>query len=281
MRINENHFGELVKCVRDIEKSTDKVKNGVWLGQSTQRWLSALKHKYTLNWDKNVGLDPMEVSKNGLDRYQLKKMIEDCISHRSHVDDKLMKFIVAHILAWGGQQINHGRKSLSKEHWDVWKKPCFELIRKNEDPIDSYEKFFELDQKGLLKGIGPAFYTKLIFFLGEGDGLIMDQWTSRSINLLFNDEIIKLQRGNRKTSGDHIYVVSKSNNQNVYCKYIKCVTELSAYLSNEVGQEITPPKTEEYIFSFTTDRRKTLNFLTDNEYLAATNWRRYVELNHR
>jgi chaperonin GroEL len=40
---------------------------------------------------------------------------------------------------------------------------------------------------GQIKNCGPAYYTKLLFFLPGSDenrGIIMDQWTARSVNLL-------------------------------------------------------------------------------------------------
>ena len=56
-------------------------------------------------------------------------------------------------------------------------------------------------------------YTKLICFLGNQSGLIMDQWTSRSINLLMGSKIVKLQNNS----------VLKKNTSYVYSKFLSCV----------------------------------------------------------
>ena len=105
-------------------------------------------------------------------------------------------------------------------------------------------------------GVGPAFCTELIFFLGKGNGLIMDQWTSRSVNLLFNRKIVALSRGKIKKNKDYYYAVKKSNDRNAYEKHIQAISELSKRLSFKLKCDIDPSKTEEYIFSLTTDRKK-------------------------
>lgn len=52
----------------------------------------------------------------------------------------------------------------------------------------SYKLLSDLRKQKVLPGMGPAYFTKLIFFLRgarkEGTGYIMDQWTGCSINLL-------------------------------------------------------------------------------------------------
>ncbi|MDC1059416.1 hypothetical protein OAQ28_07310 [Planktomarina temperata] len=59
------------------------------------------------------------------------------------------------------------------------------------------------------------------------------------------------------------------------------VSLIANRLSSKLDQDISPSKAEEYIFSFTTDKKKTRAFLNEQEYFQATNWRRYVEEMHR
>jgi hypothetical protein len=55
---------------------------------------------------------------------------------------------------------------------------------------DAYALFHKRRSDGALPGMGPAYYTKLIFFLRGRDvadpGYIMDQWTGCSVNLLIS-----------------------------------------------------------------------------------------------
>ena len=115
-----------------------------------------------------------------------------------------------------------------------------------------------------MKGIGPAFYTKLIFFLGNHEGLIMDQWTAKSVNLICNDKIIKFD-------GD---TVSKRNNDNVYKAFIEIVKKLQIELAMDSLSE-----TEALIFS--TSRKVNKSELSFEKNLIASEWRNFVIENYK
>jgi len=78
-----------------------------------------------------------------------------------------------------------------------------------------YNDFFELD----LQGCGPAFFTKIMFFFSSNlRCFIMDQWTSRSINLLLGENLIKLdnkitvnKKKNIKTAGAILVMCTKNS----------------------------------------------------------------------
>jgi hypothetical protein len=60
---------------------------------------------------------------------------------------------------------------------------------------EAYLLFSGLRAENNLPGIGPAYFTKLIFFVRPTlGGYIMDQWTARSINLLYG-KTIQLTQG--------------------------------------------------------------------------------------
>ncbi len=284
MQINEKHFQNLLRCVKEVSTASEKVKKGVWLGKSTKKWLQTAKRnyeKYEGDWDKEIDLDPMEFEDKSYDRYELRSLIHLTKLNSASCQEKFVRSCVANIFAWGGQGTRWARKSQKKEHWDNWKFTCFNLLDDKISAVNAYKDFHHLHNCGLMPAVGPAFYTKLIFFLGSGDGLIMDQWTSRSVNLLFNEEYIQLNRGAKKKSGDHYYYVKKENNYKVYEDYLLAVSLIANRLSSKLDQDISPSKAEEYIFSFTTDKKKTRAFLNEQEYFQATNWRRYVEEMHR
>ena len=114
-----------------------------------------------------------------------------------------------------------------------------------------------------MKGIGPAYYTKLIFFFGDQSGLIMDQWTARSTNLLLGKTLIKLV-GN---------VVSDTNSEQVYGEYLHFVAELKNHLGiNSLA------KAEELIFSCPHKHRAVKKRL-GKHHGACSAWRKYVAEN--
>jgi hypothetical protein len=277
MQISEKHFQTLLQCVQDIQNSSERVKNGVWIGKSTRQWLNAVNKG---KWGEEIGLDPLSFSGQCYDRSQLRSLIHDQITNSFSLDDTFVRSCVANIFAWGGQGARSARSSLRLRNWSNWRQPCFDLLNNSIGTADAYKAFYSLQNKKEMKGVGPAFYTKLIFFLGNGDGLIMDQWTSRSVNLLFDREVIRLNKGKKKSNGDHYYSVCKRNDERVYIIYNDAVSQLSEKLSSTIGIDIGTSETEEFIFSFTTDRKKTKQ-LNDEEFYHATNWRRYVEEVHR
>jgi hypothetical protein len=157
----------------------------------------------------------------------------------------------------------NGRKAL--QCYDIWEPICQGLVSDKLDYIEAYDAFFEAHHSGKMSGIGPAYYTKLIFFLGSGDGLIMDQWTSKSINLIHEENIIKL------TSG----YVSKFADSEMYYKYVHSVSELAKRLYIGCNSLIANMKSEELIFSISA--RKKPKFLTIQEHGIVSAWRAYVD----
>ena len=115
-----------------------------------------------------------------------------------------------------------------------------------------------------MKGVGPAFYTKLIYFLGNQEGLIMDQWTAKSVNLLCNNKIIKLDSG----------YVSKRNKDNDYIAFINIVKKLQIELAMYSLSE-----TEALIFS--TSRKVNRTTLNSEQNLIASEWRNFVIENYK
>jgi len=123
------------------------------------------------------------------------------------------------ILSWGGMNREHGLSLFSKTEW-------LELIgeiRRNEitSRTDAYDRFYKLREKGLLPGMGPAYFTKLLCFLNPKlNGYIMDQWTAKSVNLLMNKNIVKLTR-----AGFVEPLKNDKNNYNVFCNVIDSLSD--------------------------------------------------------
>jgi hypothetical protein len=140
--------------------------------------------------------------------------------------------LCAFIFAWGGMQVSNGKQIFKETDWvivaDGLRRDCFDHYR-------AYEQFFALSGIGKMPGCSPAFYTKLLFFLPGAPerGIIMDQWTSRSINLLIGIELVRLVPLHDKSNG---YRVSKANDLSIYKSFCEAVHELAHLLGATVEE---------------------------------------------
>jgi 8-oxoguanine DNA glycosylase-like protein len=140
--------------------------------------------------------------------------------------------LCAFIFAWGGMQVSNGKRIFKEVDWitvaDGLRRDCF-------DHYQAYDQFFALSTIDKMPGCLPAFYTKLLFFLPgiHERGIIMDQWTSRSINLLMGLQLVRLTPLHNKSNG---YRVSKDNDMSVYNNFCKAVHELAHLLGTTVEE---------------------------------------------
>ena len=254
MTISEQHFAILRECYDDIATlyRENTALTSTWVGKSARKWL-------TTTGGYNSQLD--RYGDTAFNRTTLRDYIsleKDCGAAAENIFQ-----IVVNILAWGGMQYNHGRTAL--RCWDKWQPICLKLISGDYNHIDAYDAFFAAHNDGSISGIGPAYYTKLIFFLGDGNGLIMDQWTSKSINLIQERNTIKLSNG---------YVSKFANSEN-YDAYIQAVSEISQRLDMTGAALENLNNAEELIFSISSKKKPT--FLAKDEHQVVSRWRAYVE----
>lgn len=88
-------------------------------------------------------------------------------------------------------------------------------------------------------GLGPAFFTKLIFFLNRRErGYFMDQWTGLGINLLFEPAIVDLN----VVGGDRpAHVVSDGNcggHYERFCQAIECLARRTGWPAELVEERL-------------------------------------------
>lgn len=254
MSIKENHFSVLRKCHQDIDElySSHTDLTSTWVGQSAMNWFAIT----TKDAQESSTFSEISFNRTTLREYILSEKNSQKAS--AHLYD-----IVVNILAWGGMSYRHGRKAL--QCWDNWQPICDGLVSGKLNYTEAYDAFFEAQHSGKMSGIGPAYYTKLIFFLGNGEGLIMDQWTSKSINLIHEENVIKL------TSG----YVSKFADSAIYKKYVQSVAELAERMDISGTEFDKNNKMEELIFSISAKKKP--KFLTKHEHEIVSAWRSYVE----
>lgn len=136
------------------------------------------------------------------------------------------------IFAWGGMRVGNGKRILKQT---AWVPVCEDLRCGAIDHYQAYSAFFRLAHNNEMPGCGPAYFTKLLMFLPQtGErGIIMDQWTARSVNLLAGRQIVRLLRvhGTSQT-----YRVAPDNDAAVYRDFCTAVCELSIRLNLSVEE---------------------------------------------
>lgn len=194
------------------------------------------------SWIKSVGLTELSPS------FTQQKMTRSLLK-RSSLDKSVSdRDLLWGILAWGKMRRDAARRFV--KHEDSWIKVIRSLRGDNLTRMDSYQLCAETVARNPAGGIGPAYYTKLIFFANPShDGYIMDQWTSRSVNLLVSgDPIVTMRTINH---------VSPQNSAETYETFCRIIETLSKVLVDK-----SPEETELCLFS------------TGGRLPAA--WRRYV-----
>lgn len=156
------------------------------------------------------------------------------------------------ILAWGGMNRKHG--VLLCSCGNDWLKLADEIRGGKYSRQEAYHSFAMLRHGDKLKGMGPAYFTKLIFFLMPSTmprGYIMDQWTSASVNLLSGARMVEMNRSffQLKRSKRVFETVSDKNTSRNYESYCDYVEILSNMLTIDTKNTVDPDKVEEMLFS--------------------------------
>jgi hypothetical protein len=105
--------------------------------------------------------------------------------------------VSAAIMAWGGMNQRYIPKFFDTAK-DGWLEVADDIRKGDLDRGAAYARFAGLRDESNIYGVGPAYFTKLIYFLtprpseGYPNAYIMDQWAGCSINLLVDDELVKM-----------------------------------------------------------------------------------------
>ena len=176
------------------------------------------------------------------------KKIDRC-DVRKFVDNKDANALakVLFILAWGGMTLPNAKKAL-ESYQNCWKKIVDDMLEMNLCRDEAYNRFHCLIKDKNLTHMGPAYFTKLIYFLEpKHNGYIMDQWTARSMNLLRKSneyEIQLIPTARRKSDGFRNFRVDPTNNNScIYRAFCEDLEHLAEYLN------IDSEETEKQIFS--------------------------------
>ncbi|MDE2725587.1 MAG: hypothetical protein OXI59_19630 [Gemmatimonadota bacterium] len=173
------------------------------------------------------------------------RLSRDCVFKlaRQDVRDVNTATVCAAILAWGGMHTNH-RDLLFHCEDRKWLEVACSLRNGKLDRKEAYARFKELRRHGKMKGMGPAFFTKLIYFLMPQEstalkpGYIMDQWAGCSINLLAGQEIVLMDvHEDREKKGPGLNLKFTVSNENCGTNYVN-FCEKMAYVANLLSMDV-------------------------------------------
>ena len=151
------------------------------------------------------------------------------------------------VMAWGSMNIRNAKYAL-ESYGTYWETIVNNMLDGNICRDEAYKQFHCLVKNGKLKGMGPAYFTKLIYFLEPThNGYIMDQWTARSMNLLRSSDHCKIHliatnwTSNRKFRNFRVHSIK--NDVAIYSAFCEDLEDLARFL------DMTPDETEKQIFS--------------------------------
>jgi len=208
-----------------------------------------------LNVNEVGGIVPAEFGRNlprvSMDALATVKVGRNDVLRMAQDPAKKTPDIVATILAWGQMHRGSRNRFFEQETTD-WLTACDDLRAGKFSRADAYTKFSELQAQGKMKGMGPAYYTKLIHFLLKRDqghpapGYIMDQWAGCSVNILCGRQVVLMDSTfvwNKSGALKSTYIVSNQNGPDRYEEFCSILDRLAA----KIGR--TPEETDRAIMS--------------------------------
>jgi hypothetical protein len=198
----------------------------------------------SLSWGRFVVSDQQVLDLNLNKRFNRYQLFEYC----QNKENSNVNVLIA-ILSWGGMNRKFGISLFNNLNHLL---PIVENLRQNKynNRIVVFSEIQNLRNRKLLPGLGIGYFTKIICFLSPNlKGYIMDQWASKSVNLLMNEKIIKIQNG---------VWVNDQNDSIVYEKFCNVIDELANILNCD-GFEA-----EKKLFSVGYGKGKWRNYLKEN-----------------
>lgn len=205
---NKIHFAEFKKLRSNRE---------TWAGHNEHRWATDIGAHECL----------AELTNNPRDRASMRTF---CLNSRVSLEARMIA-----CMAWRGKSRKDGRTMWCDR---AKRKPIVQsIIAGKIDRKEAYGQF----RTAKIKGLGPAFFTKAIYFLSpETDplcrGFIMDQWTGKSIDLIFLRPIIKFD----------LDYVSRRNTADIYEEFCRSIVAVSRRIS---PKKPNPDQSEMELFS--------------------------------
>ena len=222
----------------------------LWMETNARKWFSSL----------DADLNLPNLSDQTFNREGLKNKIKEYKARSGKLSDTDIRELIVMIFAWGGMRVSDKGGKPAIATIDKYEGICRNLLENKLSPVESYKQFFEARKSGM-KGIGPAYYTKLIYFLCQQEAAIMDQWAARAVNVLSGEKLIKL---------DNKKIVSQENDEEVYKKYLDFLGKIKIEFNMD-----NLSKTEQLIYSCSPRNDKRVSVSPEDRAIFSM-WRQYV-----
>jgi hypothetical protein len=248
MPIDNIHFNAFLETIPNFQ-------NQGAFGHNPANFLQGIINRIGVN---NTSQSLIEIQ-NTLPNYLLNRNHVFAISNDENLS---IAYKIVCIFAWGAMRQSTTGADMFFSNWNKYERDLvliFENFRRNNYTRNwTYEKLKRMN----LQGCRPAYYTKLIFFFGNSNAYIMDQWTSKSIELLWT---IEDRIGIIFDNGGYIHA---SNHSGLYEEFCSRVEILTRTVNNQTNSSYSPSEIEEMIFS---------NGANNGQIRGG--WRTYVEAN--
>jgi len=158
-------------------------------------------------------------------------------------------------MCWGVQEKGPRGGRGVKEAWEGREiiEEHLESIRKGS--LSRNEAYNLLNGKRKVKGLGPSYFTKLLFFFSPAEDMwIMDQWTAKSVNLLTGEIVVRLSGGAPSSK-------NKGGNYQAFCEEIDNLAIKLNCDGDEIEQRLMsrgkpPGKWRQYVVRHDYDKEK-------------------------
>ncbi|MCY3940477.1 MAG: hypothetical protein OXG29_05255 [Gammaproteobacteria bacterium] len=162
-----------------------------------------------------------------------------------------LPIVCAAVMAWGGMRPNNWKTLVSGS--SEWLDVAGEIRGGAISRKEAYGQLNVLRRKKKLKGAGPAYFTKLIYFLTPRDGrdlkpgYIMDQWAGCSINLLAGRDVVLMnvtmswKRQAERLIPKYEFNAADENtadNYESFCCAVDCLSELCSLDVSQIDREL-------------------------------------------
>ncbi len=205
--MNKEHFNKFSECIND------SLKEEQWVGNNINKWWKWVSAK------TETQLHCDALPNNRLTRKELKSLC----SNNSGASDLACSIA---IMAWGGQNRNHGITLFNR--FDEIKPIIKDMRKGNINHIEAYKQFYKIWIAEKPLGMGAAYFSKLIFFCEPSHkGYIMDQWTSKSINMLTNEPIVHL-------ISNHVSNKNTDITYSTFCNTVDNIAQTLGYKGEEI-----------------------------------------------
>lgn len=167
------------------------------------------------------------------DRKKMKSAIAQALEKGCGIDS-----IIWSIFAWGRMKpanITNAQNSITELVNIV-----SDGLSRRPDRISLFDAYARASYNKRIPGVGPAYYTKIMYFLGNNNSYIMDQWVAKSINLVTGQKVVTL------TSNGYVCTRNSSSQYGLFCEIID---SLSRSISNIKSTQISGDWVEESLFS--------------------------------